>query len=131
MKNLIVIENDTQKEFDTKEELVKELITENYYNLTKKEQQKIMNDKAMLNCAMAKVNNLKFKDMMLEKIKEKIIIQDETTYILSLLRLENIAILEEKSANIFLKNIDKSKFENNYIVVNNCVEEILKNYTKN
>lgn len=131
MKNLIVIENDTQKEFDTKEELVKELITENYYNLTKKEQQKIMNDKAMLNCAMEKVNNLKFKDMMLEKIKEKIIIQDETTYILSLLRLENIAILEEKSANIFLKNIDKSKFENNYIVVNNCVEEILKNYTKN
>ena len=58
------------------------------------------------------------------------IINDEITYILSLLRLNKFSLFEEKDANIFAKYIENATYENNYVLINNYANEIMKKYLK-
>lgn len=124
LKKLIVIENGQDYQFDSKEELVKAMLDENYYEMTDQEKKKIIEKKAQANCAVAKINNPKFRNMKFEEIENMLILKNEITYILSLLRLGNLTILERKDANIFTKNIDKSNIKDNYIILNYYIENI-------
>ena len=124
LKKLIVIENGQDYQFDSKEELVKAMLDENYYEMTDQEKKKIIEKKAQANCAVAKINNPKFRNMKFEEIENMLILKNEITYILSLLRLGNLTILERKDANIFTKNIDKSNIKDNYIMLNYYIENI-------
>ena len=105
-KNLIIIEDDEKYQFDTLDDIVKSLIDENYYNMTKEEQTNAMKMKALANCIN---NKMEVTEEDTNNIENKFIIKDEITYILSLLRTSNIILLENKDSNYLTKDIDKSK----------------------
>lgn len=116
LKKLIAIENGESYQYDTLEELVKDLIDENFYNMQQNEKVEIMQKKAVANS----FNLLEDKDLgIIDKI------EDELTYILYLLTTNNIVLLEHREAEIFTKDVDKTELEDNYIIVNSFAEELL------
>lgn len=127
LKNLILIEDGQEYQFDTIEDIVKSLIDENYYNMTKEEQAKVMKMKALANCIN---NNMTVAQEKSNDIEDKFIIKDEITYILSLLITNNILLLENKNSNFFTKDLDKSNIGDNYIIVNTFARKLLKEHLK-
>ncbi len=128
LKNIILIENNKKYQCDTKQEVVKMLLDEDFYNLSEQEKNKKMHMKAIANC----FNNMEISDGTDLKnnfnINEKFIIKDETTYILSLLITNKIILLERIDSNEFTKQLVKSKFTDNYIIVNKFAKELLQKY---
>ena len=116
MKKIIVIEQENKFQYDSIEELVKELLDENYYNINEEQKYEILKRKAALN----KINN-----------NNQINIENEYTYILSLANLNIITVLERKDADIFLKGFDKEKFDGNYIIINKLAKDLLASYINN
>lgn len=114
LKKLIAIENGESYQFDTLEDLVKDLIDENFYNMQQNEKVEIMQKKAVANS---------FKSLEDIGIIDKI--EDELTYILYLLTTNNVVLLEHKETEIFTKDIDKTELEDNYIIINSFAEELL------
>ena len=116
LKKLIAIENGESYQYDTLEELVKDLIDENFYNMKQNEKMEIMQKKAVANSFnLSEDKNLEITDK----------IEDEMTYILYLLTTNNVVLLEHKESEIFTKDIDKTELEDNYIIVNSFAEELL------
>ena len=116
LKKIIAIENGENYQYDTLEELVQDLIDENFYNMQQNEKVEMMQKKAIANSF-----NLT-EDKNLEIIDQ---IEDELTYILYLLTINNVVLLEHKESEIFTKDIDKTELEDNYIIVNSFAEELL------
>lgn len=116
LKKIIAIENGENYQYDTLEELVQDLIDENFYNMQQNEKVEMMQKKAIANSF-----NLT-EDKNLEIIDQ---IEDELTYILYLLTTNNVVLLEHKESEIFTKDIDKTELEDNYIIVNSFAEELL------
>ena len=129
LKKIIIIENENSIQCDTLEDVVKQLIHENFYNLTETEKNHVMKMKALANCIN---NNMKIVEKVEVKendnLDEIFLIKDEITYILSLIKTNNILLLEHKESNVFSKEIDKKNLENNYVVVNTFASELLKKY---
>lgn len=129
LKKIIIIEDENSIQCDTLEEVVKQLIDENFYNLTENEKNNIMKMKAFANCIN---NNMKILDeneiKKSDNLAEIFLIKDEITYILSLLKTNNIILLEHKDSDIFTKEINKEKLENNYVVVNKFARKLLEKY---
>ena len=127
LKKIIIIENGKQYQYDTESEVVKKLISEQYYELCEKDRQQILKKKAIANSLN---NNMEILDSaQIEKsakIDNKFILLNERTYILSLLTADNIILLERVDSNIFTNSLDKSKFTKKYIVVNKFAKQILK-----
>ena len=129
LKKIILIENDKEYQCDTIEEVVEMLIDKNYYNLSNEEQLNKMKMKGIANCLANKMEVIEDNQITDgEDIEGKFIIKDEMTYILSLLITNNVMLLERIDSAIFTNGLDKSKFDNNYIIVNKFVKELLKNY---
>ena len=128
LKNLIIIENGEEIQCDDLESLVKILIDKNYYNFSDKEKKEKMKIKALANSLGMKLDII--EDFSDDSIEGKFIIKDEITYILSLLTTNKILLLENKEADIFGKDIDKSKVQNNYIIINSFAKELLDKYSK-
>ena len=131
LKSIILVENQNEFQCETLEEVVKKLIGDEFYNWSLEEKQNRMKMLATANC----INN-NMQIVTREEIQKciglynKFIVYDEMTYILSLLRTNNIILLEKRESEVFTKNLDKSKFEKNYIIVNKYAEELLENYLK-
>ena len=125
LKNLIIIEDGQEYQFDTIEDIVKNLIDENYYNMTNEEKTNAMKIKALANCIN---NKMELAEEDTDNIDNKFIIKDEITYILSLLKTNSIILLENKDSNNLTRDIDKSNMEDNYIIVNNFATDLLNNY---
>ena len=129
LKKIIIIENENSIQCENLEEVVKLLIDKNFYNLTWKEKIEIMKMKALANCINNKMKVLEDNDIKENNDLDKaFIIKDEITYILSLLKTNNILLLEHKDSSIFTKNLNKENLKNNYIVVNTFANELLKKY---
>ncbi len=129
LKKIILIENDKEYQCDTMQEVVKMLIDENYYNFTQEEKINKMKMLALANC----LNNKKeiIEEYQLDtnfSIEGNFIIKDEMTYVLSLLLTNNIILLERIDSNVFTKDLDKSNFNDNYIIVNKFAEMLLQKY---
>ena len=132
LKEIIIIENGEKCQCSNEEEVVKLLIDSNYYKLTEKEKREKMEMRAIANTINNKMQILKPNEIKQDTdINNKFILLDEKTYILSLLITNNITILERIDSNIYTEYLDKSKFEKNYIIVNNFAKEILKQYLAN
>lgn len=116
LKKLIAIENGESYQYDTIEELVKDLIDENFYEMQQNEKVKIIQKKAVANSFKS------FEEKSLKTIDK---IEDEMTYILYLLTTNNIVLLEHKDSEIFTKDIDKAELKDNYIIVNSFANELL------
>ena len=131
LKKIIIIENGKKIQCNTLEDVVKTLIDENYYNMTPFQKIEKMKMKALSNC----INNKKEIVQELpvnteESIQDKFIIQDEITYVLSLLTTNNILLLERKDSNIFTKDLNKENLKDNYIIVNTFAKELLSKYIR-
>ena len=131
LKKIIIIENGKEIQCNTLEEVVKTVIDENYYNMTPFQKIEKMKMKALANC----INNKKEVVQELpvnveETIQDKFIIQDEITYVLSLLTTNNILLLEKKDSNIFTKDLNKENLKDNYIIVNTFAKELLSKYIR-
>ena len=129
LKNIIIIENGKEIQYDDFEAVVKNLIDENFYNMTDEQKKEKIRMMAIANCIGTKIEIIE-KTTDLPNLEEKFIIKDEMSYILSLLTTNKILLLENKDSNIFTKGLDKTKINNNYIIVNTYAKEILKQYIK-
>lgn len=63
-------------------------------------------------------------------IGDSLLIDDELTYFLSLCKLNQLQILEQRDANIFTANMNKSQMKGNYVAVNKFADELLKSHIK-
>lgn len=129
LKKIIIIENGEEIQCNTLEEVVKTLIDENYYNMTQSQKIEKMKIKALANC----INNKKkvVQEMtvnLANNLEEIFIINDEITYILSLLTTNNLLLLERRDSNIFTGELNKENLKDNYIIVNTFAKELLNKY---
>ena len=125
LKKLIIIENGKEVQCDTLEDLVKILIDENYYNMTEKEKIEKMTMKALANTLNNKMKVT--QDISkIDNIEEKFIIKDEITYILSLVKTNNVLLLERRDSNILTGSLNKEYLKDNYIIVNTFAKELLR-----
>ena len=114
MDNLIVIEGKEKYMFNNIEELVKALVSEDFYELNDAQKLELLEMRAIANTGLKKDINF--------------LLKDEYTYILSLAKYNRIMLLEKVDAKIFGKYIDNIDTEDNYIVVNKLADKIMKNY---
>jgi len=127
LNKLILIEGENYKQFSNEKELVEYMLGDNYYSLSEKEKQILISKNAIFKCYGKGIEIVKYQEKI-ENFKNKFIIYDEKSYILSLLLADQIKLLESKDANIYAKEMDKTNFEGNYIILNNFAEELLKKY---
>ena len=130
LDKLIIIEGDKDYQCSTFEEIVKYLINENYYNLTKQEKENIIMKKAIENAIDKGLKIIKNKDQIKEKdLNKSFIIIDEMTVILSIIKDQSkIVLLERKDSNIFNKYIKIPNNNDNYAIINTFATQALKNY---
>ena len=85
LDKLIIIEDDKDYQYSTFEEIVKYLINENYYNLTKQEKENIIMKKAIENAIDKGLKIIK-NDNQIKDLNKSFIIIDEMTVILSIIK---------------------------------------------
>lgn len=126
LKDLIFIENEKSYQFDNLEQLVEFLMGDGYGNLSTEEKLNSMKLNALAKCVNTGLEVVEFSDGI--DLKNKFIIHDEKTYILSLLLTKRATLLEKITSNIFTSKLDKTNISENYIIVNTFAEELLKEY---
>ena len=105
LDKLIIIKDDKDYQCSTFEEIVKYLINENYYNLTKQEKENIMMKKAIEKAVDKGLKIIK-NNNQIKDLNKSFIIIDEMTVILSIIKDQSkIVLLERKDSNIFNKYI--------------------------
>ena len=132
MGNIVIIEGKNKYCFRNLEEIIKQFLGKDFYNLSKEEQYKKIRMKTVMNSTFRKIpiKDLKKGETVTDVSKEQYIIYDEEILLLSLAKNNDIVIYEKENANIFVKNIDKNKlekFKNEYIIVNYCANELIEN----
>ena len=129
LKRIIIIENGKELQCDTLEEVVNTLIDENYYNMSQNQKIEKMKMKALANCINSKRDVIQgLSGDVINNLENKFIINDEITYIYSLLMTNNLLLLEQKDSNIFTGNLNKENLKDNYIIVNTFAKELLGKY---
>lgn len=139
MDNIVIVENYEKYCFRTLEEVVKQFLGEEFYDLNDKEKYKVLRLKTVRNALFnnnAPVIDLR-KGEKIENIENKqYIVYDEETFILSLAKNNDIVMYEYINANIFVKNLDKEgkesleKLDKDYIIINFCADKLLENKIK-
>ena len=131
MEKLIVIEGKEKYQYIDLKSLVQSFINSNYYNMREKEKQNELEKKAIANTIQSNIKIIKINSTKRNFEKDEFVINNEITYILSLLRFNKIVLLEKIDANIFGRYIDKTNLSNNYIILNKFADEILEKYINN
>lgn len=140
MDNIVIVENNEKYCFNTLEDAVKQFLGEDFYNLNDEDKYKVLRLKTVRNSVFN--NNVPVVDLRkgeeISNIKNKqYIVYDEETFFLSLAKNNDIVLYENKNANIFVKNLNKEeketleKLDDDYIIVNFCVDKLLENKMKN
>ena len=128
LDKLIIIKDDKDYQCSTFEEIVKYLINENYYNLTKQEKENIMMKKAIEKAVDKDLKIIK-NNNQIKDLNKSFIIIDEMTGILSIIKDQSkIVLLERKDSNIFNKYIKIPNNNDNYAIINTFATQALKNY---
>ena len=132
LKPLIIIDNNKNYQFDNYKEVVNHVFGSDYDKLSDEEKKNVQKMNAFVNCngsnlGIASIQSIKNPESRVDT-KDKFVLYDEMTYILSLLKTNRITLLENKDSNVFTGNLDKSKFDKNYIIVNNFADELLDKY---
>ena len=128
LDKLIIIKDDKDYQCSTFEEIVKYLINENYYNLTKQEKENIMMKKAIEKAVDKGLKIIK-NNNQIKDLNKSFIIIDEITVILSIIKDQSkIVLLERKDSNIFNKYIKIPNNNDNYAIINTFATQALKNY---
>lgn len=139
---LIVARGKKIMQLKSLEELVDKILGDNYKNLSQKEKLQERYKNALPLSILKDIpivyseKGIIKKDRTIDKekpfeIKESFVIDDETTFILSLCKLNDIRILERKDANIFLAEQEKQSMQEikgNYVFINAKVDDIMKRH---
>lgn len=132
MDKLIAIEKEEKYFFNNFEDLVKKILCLKYYESSPSEQREKLERKTYMNALVkgCKIIDIRHsKESITNLLKENIfILYDDMTYILSLVKNNSITLLERIDTNIIPVNIDKSKIEENYLIINNFIDDIIKDY---
>ncbi len=132
MDKLIAIEKEEKYFFNNFEDLVKKFLCPKYYESSPSEQREKLERKTYMNALVkgCKIIDIRHsKESITNLLKENIfILYDDMTYILSLVKNNSITLLERIDTNIIPVNIDKSKIEENYLIINNFIDDIIKDY---
>ena len=132
MDKLIAIEKEEKYFFNNFEDLVKKFLCLKYYESSPSEQREKLERKTYMNALVkgCKIIDIRHsKESITNLLKENIfILYDDMTYILSLVKNNSITLLERIDTNIIPVNIDKSKIEENYLIINNFIDDIIKDY---
>ena len=138
MKNLIVIEDGESFEYSTLEELVKDLISKDYYTMSDEVKNKKLIELIYKNIINMNIKDIKEIDNQINEYTKneylailfllKNYTKNEYLAILFLLKNNVFTLLENIDSNIFVKYLNKANFDNNYIIVNKYAEEILEKY---
>ena len=135
MEDIIIVEGKEKYCFSEIKEAVEQFLDKDFYSLTEEEKYNKIRRKTMMNAILRKtaVKDL-IKGDLVKDVKEKqYIILNEETFLLSLAKNNDIVIYEKENANKFAKDIDKKNLErvaNEYIRINDCTDELLKNILK-
>ena len=119
----IIIEGKNDYKCNSIEDVVRKLVDQNYYELSEIEKKEAIKRKATANILG---KNLYSKENYLSDF----ILDNEITYILSLLKMEIIYLLEHRDKRELTLGIDLPEDAKNYVVVNSYSEELLKKYQK-
>ena len=95
--------------------------------MTEKEKIEKMTMKALANTLNNKMEVTQ-EISKIDNIEEKFIIKDEITYILSLVKTNNVLLLERRDSNILTGSLNKEYLKDNYIIVNTFAKELLRKY---
>lgn len=132
LNKLILIENGQSRQFSKEEDLIKYFLGSGYYNQSKEEKLQQMELNALAKCIGTDMKVVKIDRAEAQKqkidLKNKFIVYDEKTYILSLLLTQRAMLLESIDSNIFTENLDKTGITDNYIIVNTFAEKLLDKY---
>ena len=135
MEDIIIVEGKEKYCFSEIKEGVEKFLDKDFYTLTEEEKYNKIRRKTMMNAILRKtaVKDL-IKGDLVKDVKEKqYIILNEETFLLSLAKNNDIVIYEKENANKFAKDIDKKNLErvaDEYIRINDCTDELLKNILK-
>jgi len=116
----IIIEGKNDYKCNSIEDVVRKLVDQNYYELSEIEKKEAIKRKATANILG---KNLYSKENYLSDF----ILDNEITYILSLLKMEIIYLLEHRDKRELTLGIDLPNDSKNYVIVNSYAQELLKN----
>ena len=119
----ILVEGDNDIKCDSFEDIVKVLVDEKYYDMSDNEKKEALRRKAAAN-AISRGVLAKEKDLSVFDL------EDEVTYVLSLLNQSSVYLLESTENRELTKDINLPDNAKNYVVVNNFANEILSSYKK-
>ena len=136
MENIIIVEEKEKYVFENIEEVVKQFLGKDFYDLSEEEKYKRLRMRTAMNSSFRniQIKDLKKGEKVLDIKEEQYIVYDEETFLLSLAKNNDIVIYEKENANLFAKNIDKSNLERvakEYIRINDCANELLENRMEN
>ena len=135
MDNIVVGEWGKKYVYQSKKEMIEQFLGKDYFQLNEREQYERLKLRTLRNAAFANrpIKDLRNGDKIQDIKQDQYIIFDEDTFILSLAKNKDIVIFEKEDANIFAEGVDKANLERvakNYIIVNDCVDEILERKIK-
>ena len=119
----IVVEGENDVKCESFEDVVKALVDERYYDMSEQARKDTLTRKAAANAL-----NTRF--LTNEKDLSEFVLDDEVTYVLSLLRQGTVYLLENANSRELTKGIDIPENGKNYVVVNNFADELLESYQK-
>ena len=133
MEKLIVIEGRESYQYSNINNLIKNFINKDYFNMSVEERKNELEKKIMANTIQRNIKVVKLENNMKNFSHNAFVLYDEITYILSMLKFNIIILLERKDAEIFGKYINNENIKNNednYIILNKFADEIMTNYLK-
>ena len=135
MEDIIIVEGKEKYCFSEIKEAVEQFLDKDFYSLTEEEKYDKIRRKTMMNAILKKtaVKDLTKGDLVKDIKEKQYIILNEEAFLLSLAKNNDIVIYEKENANKFAKDIDKKNLErvaDEYIRINDCTDELLKNILK-
>lgn len=133
MEKLIVIEGRESYQYSNINDLIKNFINKDYFNMSVEERKNELEKKIMANTIQRNIKVVKLENNIKNFSHNAFVLYDEITYILSMLKFNIIILLERKDAEIFGKYINNENIKNNednYIILNKFADEIMTNYLK-
>lgn len=133
MEKIIYIENETIKKCNSLQELYEFLFGKYYFNLTEKEKfirryeiafYKIKFYGLNLDIVHTQMGVLREEYKFINKkydLNNSFVIDNEREFVISLTKIPNIIILENKQGNYLLQEEEKQKYKGNYIIINNIL----------
>lgn len=135
-----LLEMNNSKDFQTDDykEIVKKLISPDFYSLSKEERKAKIKQLAQINALFQNKRNEKLgyperievrdKYKKGDDVSNSIYTSDEKAYILSLASTNIIMLFERLDSHILTKGIMPKTYEKEYCVVNSHAKDLLKNY---